>query len=150
MAGKSSFFCCVGTTVGFVSGRKIIVFLLRRNNCRVCKWQENRCFSVATIGFVSGRKLQRSQGKLWWPQRKLRRPQGKLQRPETERDIYDRGSCPRAQSRRLPELPFAHLHPSIVPQLLWWGFSRLRIINLSVLTLPPPSSSPHLRFASLL
>ena len=96
MAGKSSFFCCVGTT----------------------------------IGFVSGRKLQRSQGQLWWPQRKLRRPQGKLQRPETERDIYDRGSCPRAQSRRLPELPFAHLHPSIVAQLLWWGFSRLRIINV--------------------
>ena len=37
----------VGTIVGFVSGRKIIVFLQRVNNCRVCTWQESRCFSVA-------------------------------------------------------------------------------------------------------
>ena len=59
-AGKSLFFCCVGTTVGSVSGRKIVVFCyvgtiagfvrvrkmvvfqVRRNNCRVCKW----CLSV--------------------------------------------------------------------------------------------------------
>ena len=59
-AGKSLFFCCVGATVGSVSGRKIVVFCyvgaiagfvrvrkmvvfqVRRNNCRVCKW----CLSV--------------------------------------------------------------------------------------------------------
>ena len=64
MGGKSLFFCCVGTivgfvsgrkivvflcvgtTVGFVSGRKIVVFLLRGNNCSVCKLQESHCFSA--------------------------------------------------------------------------------------------------------
>ena len=50
----------MGTTVGFVSGRKIVVFLLRGNNCRVCKWQENRSFLCCvgtTVGFVNGRKI---------------------------------------------------------------------------------------------
>ena len=35
------FFCSVGTTVGFVSVRKIDVFLQRGNNCMVCKVQAN-------------------------------------------------------------------------------------------------------------
>ena len=52
----------MGTTVGFVnaiSAKKIVVFLLRGNNCRVCKChkcKENHRFSVAvktTVGFVS-------------------------------------------------------------------------------------------------
>ena len=56
-------------------------------------------------------------------------PEMQFQRRDTERDIYDRGSCRSAQSRSLSEPPLALLHPSIVAQLLWWGFSRLRIIN---------------------
>ena len=58
-------------------------------------------------------------------------PEMQFQRRDTGRDIYDRGSCRSAQSRPLSEPPLAHLHPSIVAQLLWWGFSRLRIINFS-------------------
>ena len=34
-------FCSAGTTVGFVSGRKINVFLQRGNNFRACRVQEN-------------------------------------------------------------------------------------------------------------
>ena len=36
-----------GTIVGFVSGREIVVFLLRGNNRSVCKCQGNQCFSAA-------------------------------------------------------------------------------------------------------
>ena len=61
-------------------------------------------------------------------------PEMQFQRRDTGRDIYDRGSCRSAQSRPLSEPPLAHLHPSIVAQLLWWGFSRLRIIISSVCT----------------
>ena len=53
----------MGTTVGFVSGRTIVVFLLRGHNCRVWKWQENRFFfccvgtTELTVGFVSSWKI---------------------------------------------------------------------------------------------